>query len=115
MAVLQIATVLNEGQMSLLVDRISKTLLNTRRDELGDIDECIDTLGVRICVDFDIMLDRVELKNAEILDVDWNVIDADSAVFRQRLKTAINTYNVSTSELEAQSQTVRSERDYSFC
>ena len=99
MAALKIQCFLDEPQMIMLVDYVSRLLFRFRKDEIEDIDTCFDTIGIRLCVEFAIGLEEVELKQAEILDYEWNIIDADSAVLRSRLKKIIEDYNYTEKQL----------------
>jgi len=102
MAALEIQCFLNEGQMNALTDYVSDKLFRTSKEEVEDIDTCFDTMAVRLCVEFAIGLENVDIKQAEILDSDWNVIDSDSAVLRSRLNEIISAYNYSDNELKRQ-------------
>jgi hypothetical protein len=94
MATLEIQCFLDECQMARLSGLAAKCLFDTPRSrQIEDIDVCIGSPQVRMCVEYSIGMDNVELKQAEILDKYWNVLDADSAVLRQRLQNAIGDYN----------------------
>lgn len=110
MAILKIQSFLDERQLSTLVEYTAKQLYRSQKSDLEDIDKCFDTLAIRLCVDFAIGLDRIELKNAEILDEDWNTIDADSAVLRSRLRSIIEAYNYSEQELTDNCRSLRHEQ-----
>ncbi|HCO67489.1 MAG TPA: hypothetical protein DIT04_07020 [Dysgonomonas sp.] len=93
MAALKITCFLDETQMTSLTDFISRQLFGCTKDEIEDIDTCFDTMNIRLCVEYSIGLETIELRQAEILDSDWNLIDADSAVLRSRLRRMIENYN----------------------
>lgn len=112
MAALQIQCLLDENQISALTKYVSKKLYRSNRSDLEDIDKCFDTMSIRLCVEFYVDLDTIELKQAEILDEDWNLIDADSAVLRSRLKRIFEAYNYSEKELINSSKTIRKEQQF---
>lgn len=114
MAALKIQCFLNENQMDSLTDYVSKKLFASRKDEVEDIDTCFETMAIRLCVDYSIGFDSIELKQAEILDEHWNVIDADSAVLRSRLRDILNSYNYTESGLTESSRHRRQEQFYSL-
>jgi|GEM_PF-1326865 len=114
MAALKIHCFLNENQMTSLTDYVSKRLFASPKNEVEDIDTCFDTMAIRLCVDFNIGFDCIELKQAEILDDCWNVIDADSAVLRSRLRAILNDYNYTEDQLLNSSRNLRNEQMYSF-
>jgi len=99
MAALKIQCFLNETQMTILTDFISLQLFSGSKDGVEDIDICFDTMNIRLCVEFAIGLESIQLQQAEILDRDWNTIDADSAVLRSRLHKIINDYNYTEKQL----------------
>lgn len=101
MAALQIQCFLNETQMTILTDFISHRLFNCPKDDIEDIDACFDMMNIRLCVEFSIKLETIELQQAEILDKEWNTIDADSAVLRSRLHKIIEDYNYTERQLVA--------------
>lgn len=101
MAALKIQCFLNETQMTTLIDFISRQLFKCRKDEIEDIDTCFDTMNIRLCVEFAAGLESVRLKQAEILDKEWNIIDSDSAVLRSRLHRVINDYNCTEKQLSS--------------
>lgn len=111
MAVLQIECFLNEDQLSALTDFVSKHLHTSERSEMDDIDTCLEGIGIRLCVEFEIYLERIEIKQAEILDEDWNLIDADSAVLRSRLKNIVEVYNYAEQELTNKQRSIREEQE----
>lgn len=114
MAALKIQCFLNESQMTSLTEYVSKQLYSSSRNDIEDIDTCFDTMAIRLCVDFSIGFEIIELKQAEILDEYWNVIDADSAVLRSRLKNILNDYNYSENQLVNSSRNFRNEQNYSL-
>lgn len=99
MAALKIQCFLDEPQMTMLVGYVSRQLFRFRKDEIEDIDTCFDTIGIRLCVEFAIGIEDIELQQAEILDNEWNTIDADSAVLRSRLKKIVEDYNYTEKQL----------------
>ncbi|MEN9917992.1 MAG: hypothetical protein RL662_428 [Bacteroidota bacterium] len=110
MAALEIQCYLDECQMRALTDYVSVRLYKTHPDCLQDIDTCFDTLPVRLCVEFEIASASVQLKQAEVLDEDWQTIDADSAVLRSRLRNMLNTYNHSENQLMQNARNIRIEQ-----
>ncbi|MDL2215305.1 hypothetical protein LJC00_03860 [Dysgonomonas sp. OttesenSCG-928-M03] len=112
MAALEIQCFLNENQMSALTVFVSDRLYRSERCELEDIDICFDAMAIRLCVEFGIGLESVELKQAEILDEFWNVIDADSAVLRSRLKKIVEAYNSEENQLIDSCRDIRDEQYY---
>lgn len=79
------------NQMDNALSMVSSHLENCDLRELSDIDIELDE--IRICVDFNVYMDSVKLKGAEILDRDWDLLYEDTAVFTSRLKHILETYN----------------------
>lgn len=93
MEAVRIMCQLSEAQISHLVNRVS-SLLSPRVDEVSDIDEVMLMGSVRVCVDFSVDWQKnLVLLSAELLDRDWDVMDADSFAFTQYLQPVIDDYN----------------------
>lgn len=84
---------LSQKQIEHAVQHVAKQLPNDLYD-LCDIDELMYNDTVRVCVDFNIdALGSLIIEAAEILDIDWNLLESDSFAFRQRLDEIIDDYN----------------------
>jgi len=92
MGALKINCYCDEDQMNCLVDQIINHINISDVWSLSDIDQPFDNL--MISVRFDVFMNMVRLKNAEVLDADWDLLYEDSAVLTSRLKSFLNDYNV---------------------
>lgn len=108
MGVLKIDCFCDEVQMDKLTGYISEYLYNTDRLSIEDIDEEHD--GVRICVEFDIFMDKVRLKNAEILNEEWDLLYEDSVVFTSRIRKILETYNEYNRNMRKQAIQIRNDK-----
>lgn len=62
--------------------------------DLNDIDEPMFDDRIRVCVDFEIAsFDSIEIKAAELLNEDYDVLHLESAIFRSLLESVISDYN----------------------
>lgn len=91
MGLLKIDCFCDEAQMDKLFCHISDYLYSVDNLSLEDIDE--EREGLRICIEFDVFMDVVILKNAEILDESWGLLYEDSAVLTSRIRKLLNNYN----------------------
>lgn len=108
MEAVRIMCQLSEAQITHLVDRVS-SLLSPRIDEVGNIDELMLMNSIRVCVDFDVdSLGNLLVLSAEVLNRDWDLLDADSFAFGQYLASVIDDYNRRGKE-------ARRQKDYSSC
>ena len=105
MGALKIDCYCNEKQMNEILDTIVNYLTTMDRNELCDIDEEIG--GVRVCIDFEIFMDIVKVKAAEILDNNWELLFEDSAVLASRLRPLMKAYNLDHTQLVAQSKNIK--------
>lgn len=107
MGALKIDCYCNERQMRGLVKLVADYLNMVDRSALTDIDEEVD--GVRLCVEFEIYMDEICLKNSEVLDDDWEVLYEDTAVLTSRLKAVVKAYNRNYEEARRMYEGLRSE------
>lgn len=107
MGVLKINCYCNEHQMQGILDYTEKHLTNADRISLTDIDKEFD--GLRICIEFEVFMDTVKIKSAEVLDSEWDLLYEDTAVLNSRLYPIVNEYNRNHAELIKQSAQIRSE------
>lgn len=91
MGELKISCYCDEVQMENIVKFVTTYLAEADTCELSDIDDEIE--GVRVCVDFDVCMDEISIRCAEIMDgADWDVLPEDSAVLASRLRMAMRDY-----------------------
>lgn len=110
MEAVRIMCQLSEAQISKAVDYVSSTL-PTNVIDLVDIDELMFLDSVRVCVDFDVdARGDVKVLSAEILDRDWEVLDADSFAFAHYLMPILDDYNARSSETKRQAGQILTDR-----
>lgn len=89
----EIKCFLTQEQIENVVGYVSKSLPNNL-ENLSDIDELMYDNAIRVCVDFEIgIFGDLEIKAAEILNSDWDVLKSDSFALSQRLEAIVNDYN----------------------
>lgn len=110
MEALKIFCYCSEKQMNSLVDHIAEYLTVTDHSSINNIDE--EFYDVRLCVDFDVFMDQISIKSAEILNDDWEVLYEDTCVLNSRLRPLIQSYNQSHKQLVRQAMTIRNEYRY---
>lgn len=110
MEALKILCYSSEIQMNSFVDHVADYLSLTDHASITNIDEVMDE--VRLCVEFEVFMDRVIVKSAEILDADWDVLYEDTCVFNSRLRPVIEAYNRSHAQQLRQAMNIRSEYRY---
>lgn len=110
MEALKIFCYSSEKQMNSLVDHIAEYLTVTDHSSINNIDE--EFYDVRLCVDFDVFMDQISIKSAEILNDDWEVLYEDTCVLNSRLRPLIQSYNQSHKQLVRQAMTIRNEYRY---
>ena len=94
--------------MSNIVNAISRHLNDSEINDISDFDDTIG--GVRVCVEFNILLNEVDIQDVAVLDNDWDLLDEDTAVLKSRLKGVINEFNRSNNELTSQSADIRQDQ-----
>lgn len=110
MEAVRIKCQLSEAQISHLVNRVSR-LLPPRIDEVSDIDELMLMDSVRVCVDFDIdSFGDLKVLSAEVLNRDWDILDADSFAFSQYLSPVIDDYNRREKDARRQNRQIGRQR-----
>lgn len=98
MEAVRIMCQLSEAQIVKAVEYVSSILPSNIAD-VSNVDEIVFMNSVRICVDFDIDLEgNLKVLVAEILDMDWEILDTDSFVFEQYLKPILSDYNKRSNE-----------------
>lgn len=92
-AALEIPLYLSELQILNIVKDVRKALQGY--DQPSDVEDYDNLMfGVRVSVTFNIGFDKIEIKEAEILDQEyWDVIELDSIVFKHNLKDVIAEFN----------------------
>lgn len=110
MAVLKLNCFCDEVQMNKIVWHVTDCLCSGDLESLSDIDEEIDE--VRICVEFEVFMDVVKLKSAEILDDDWELLYEDSAVLTSRLNRMIEIYNRENREALLRAKQIRADQKF---
>lgn len=111
MGALKIDCYCNEQQMSDILSYADRYLTNTDHISLEDIDREFD--DIRVCINFEVFMDVVKVKSAEVLDADWDLLYEDTAVLNSRLRHMIQQYNREHTELVNQSAQIQ--KEYSFC
>lgn len=106
MGALKIDCYLNESQMDNIVKHVEKHLAN----DWDDFDDTIE--GVRVCASFDKFLDKISIKQAEILDADYLLLEEDTAVFKSRLTAIVRAINLSEQESINQAKEIRNDQTY---
>lgn len=110
MGVLKINCYCDEHQMDSIIDYAEKHLTQADHISLTDIDKEFDNL--RICIEFEVFMDTVKIRSAEVLDSEWDLLYEDTAVLNSRLYPIVNEYNRNHAELVKQSAQIR--REYIF-
>ena len=108
MGALKIDCHCNETQMDNIVNAISRHLNDSEINDISDFDDTIG--GVRVCVEFNILLNEVDIQDVAVLDNDLDLLDEDTAVLKSRLKGVINEFNRSNNELTSQSADIRQDQ-----
>ncbi|MBB4037011.1 hypothetical protein GGR21_002925 [Dysgonomonas hofstadii] len=108
MGALKIECFCNEKQMEKIVGMVAGHLTDCDRTDIADFDDMVD--GVRVCAEFETYMDAVNVKTAEILDGDWDLLYEDSAVFTSRLRTVVDEYNRRQSDYRYQAHHVVQDR-----
>lgn len=110
MGALKILCYCDEMQMERLVDRIADHLSASSHTDIENIDETIGNL--RLCVDFEVFMDKLGITSAEVLDSEWDVLYEDTCVLNSRLRPIIDEYNRSRKYLYRQARDIRSEQRF---
>lgn len=111
MGALKINCYCNEWQMSEIIAYADRHLTNTDHISLNDIDR--EFGDIRVCINFEVFMNTIKIKSAEILDSDWDLLYEDTAVLNSRLQNIIQQYNREHAELLNQSAQIR--KEYTFC
>lgn len=116
MAAQKIQCFTTEKQMDEALKLVQAELNKTDIKDISDIDKVMiysnngHRTEFRVCVEFDIYADSIWLKQAEILNSDWDVLIEDTAVFQSRIKTLIGITNEANKELFVQSVEIRKDQ-----
>lgn len=98
----------SEAQMKKIVKAITTHIHDSHPSDISDFD---DSFGdVRVCVDFEPYMDKLEIKAAEVLDNDWDLLYGDSAVLTSRLNPILKDHNRGQKELYKQASDLMQER-----
>lgn len=111
--ILPIECYCSEKQMSAIVKEITSHLYDSDRLSLADFDDMIG--NIRVCIEFEVYLDKVELKSVAVLDSDWDEFYEDTAVLTSRLNSIVKDYNISQKELISQSTDIFNDRLGAIC
>lgn len=111
--ILPIECYCSEKQMSAIVKEVTRHLYDSDRLSLTDFDDMIG--NIRVCIEFEVYLDKVELKSVAVLDSDWDEFYEDTAVLTSRLNNVVKDYNRSNKELVSQSADIFNDRLGAIC
>lgn len=106
--ILPIECYCSEKQMSAIVKDVTRHLYDSDRLSLSDFDDMIG--NVRVCIEFEVYLDKVELKSVAVLDSDWDELYEDTAVLTSRLNSIVKDYGRGQKELAYQSRDILGDR-----
>jgi hypothetical protein len=106
--ILPIECYCSEKQMSAIVKEVTRHLYDSDRLSLTDFDDMIG--NIRVCIGFEVYLDKVELRSVAVLDSDWDEFYEDTAVLTSRLNNIVKDYNRSQKELVSQSCDILADR-----
>lgn len=90
----------SEAKMNKIVKAITAHINDSQVSDISDFDDSFGDL--RVCVDFEPYMDKLEIKAAEILNRDWELLYGDSAVLTSRLNPILKDYNREQKELHEQ-------------
>lgn len=116
MAAQQIQCFTTEKQMDDALKLVLAELGKSDINDITDIDEVLiyrnngHNTEFRVFVEFDLSLDTIKVKQAEILDSDWDVLFEDTAVFQYRIKTLAGVTNEANKELFKQGVEIRKDQ-----
>ncbi len=110
MGALKIDCYCNEHQMQDILNYTCNYLNYTDHINLNDIDREFE--DIRVCISFEVFMDTLRLRSAEILDTDWDLLYEDTAVLNSRLQNILRDYNHNHAELTAQARQIR--KEYTF-
>lgn len=110
--ILPIECYCSEKQMSAIVKEVTRHLYDSDRLSLADFDDMIG--NVRVCVEFEVFLDKVDIKTVAVLDHHWDELYEDTAVLTSRLSSLMRDYNSGYRELESQSRDILDERAFDY-
>lgn len=91
----------SEAQMDKIVKIITTHIHDSHMNDISDFDDVFG--NVRVYVEFEPFLDKLEIKTSEILDSNWDLLYGDSAVLTSRLKPILKDYNRAQKEHYSQS------------
>lgn len=98
----------SELQMNKIVKAITAHIHDSHASDISDFD---DSFGdVRVCVDFEPYMDKLEIKAAEVLDSEWDLLYGDSAVLTSRLTPILKDHNRGQKDLYKQASDSMQER-----
>lgn len=93
MATLTIETACTETQMKSFIKKANEIISEFNGFDVYDMDEEID--GFRVCIEFEYLGSSLGLsmKGCEVLNPDYDLLAADTAVFEQRMLKELEEYN----------------------
>ena len=112
MGALKIDCYCSEVQMEKVLKVVTNHINQHQDDEIPNIDDLVD--DIRICIDFENYMNKIQIAAADILDWDWEPLYEDTAVLTSRLKTIVEAYNNDNVGLINQAKEIRKDRVLSF-
>ncbi|MFV0419336.1 MAG: hypothetical protein ACK5KT_11470 [Dysgonomonas sp.] len=98
----------SEALMNKIVKAITMHIHDSHVNDISDFDDSFS--NVRVCVDFEPYMDKLEIKAAEVLDSEWDLLYGDSAVLTSRLRAVLKDHNRGQKELHRQASDFMQER-----
>ena len=108
MGALKIDCYCNEFQMEKVIKMLSSHLYDSDRSEISDFDDAID--DIRVTAEFETYADSIAIKEALILDSDWDILHEDTAVLNSRLRSVLKDYNRNHKEIIYQAHHIINDR-----
>ena len=108
MGALKIYCHCDENLMNKVLEHVVNHLSIHQQIDLSDID--CELEDIRLCIDFEVFMNTLKIKSAEILNHHWDLLYEDTAVLNSRLKPVLSVYNSSNKELTYQALCIRNEQ-----
>lgn len=116
MAAQQIQCFTTDKQMDDALKLVLAELGKSDINDISDIDEVLTYCNnghhteFRVCVEFETFLDTICVKQAEILDSEWDILIEDTVVFQSRIKTLVGITNEANREILKQDIEIRKDQ-----
>ncbi len=107
---LSIDCFLTEKQMNDIVKEVVKHISDSDIYGILDFDDIIN--GVRVSVRLVTYLSEIHISLSEILNNDWDLMESETAVFKQRLSYQIDSINEQNKQSIAQSMDITNDENY---